>query len=222
MSRIVVVGSHGRTGLLIVAQLVAVGDTVVATIRNPHHLADLVKLGAETVVLDLDKSTGPDFQAVFRGADAIVFAAGSASGEASALDRTGTIKTVRAAVRAGVSRYVTISSIGASTGMRLSGAWATAEMRDYYRQKRAANAALRASTLAWTILEPGELHDGKGTGKVTLSTAALPETAAIARADVAATVVAVLGEPKAIGRTFQLVAGNTPIATAVKQAVAAG
>ena len=218
MSRIVVIGGHGRTGILIVEQLVKAGHAVVATIRNPRHLPDLVKRGAETVVLDLEKSTGPDFQAVFRGADAIVFAAGSGAGEPSALDRTGTVKTVRAAGRAGVRRYLTIASIGASTGMRLTGRWATDEMRDYYKQKRAANAHLRGSGLDWTIVEPGELTDDKGTGKVTLSEERIAE-ATIPRADVAAVIVACLAEPKTIGRTFQLIAGKTPIATAIRKAV---
>ena len=217
--RIVVIGGHGRTGLLIVRQLVKNGDTVVATIRNPKHMADLVNAGAETVVLDLDKSTGPDFQAQFKGADAIVFAAGSAEGEASSLDRTGTIKTVRAAESAGVKRYVTISSIGASTGMKLVGDWATAEMKDYYKQKRAANAYLRASALDWTIVEPGELTDGKGTGKVKLSEAAI-DSGAVPRADVAAVVVAVLRAPKSIGKAFQLVSGSATIETALKKALA--
>ncbi len=81
-------------------------------------------------MLDLATSTGPDFQRVFRGADAVIFAAGSAEGEGSALDRIGTVKTVRAAERAGVKRYLTSASIGASTGMRLADDWATDEMRD--------------------------------------------------------------------------------------------
>jgi len=103
--------------------------------------------------------------------------------------------------------------------MRLAGAWATDEMRDYYKQKRAANAYLRASSLAWTIVEPGELTDTAGTGKVTLSEAAI-EVGKIARADVAAVVVAVLAEPKSAGRAFQLVGGKTPIGAALKAALA--
>jgi uncharacterized protein YbjT (DUF2867 family) len=215
VSRIVVIGGSGRTGKLIVEQLVKNGDSVVATIRNPKHMAQMVKLGAETVILDLDKSTGPDFQTQFRGADAIVFAAGSATGEPSTLDRSGTVKTVRAAESAGVNRYVTISSIGASTGLKLTGAWATEEMRDYYKQKRAANKHLRQSDLDWTILEPAELTDGKLSGKVTLSEAAL-DGKPISRADVAAVVVAVLGLPRTIGQTYQLGAGKMPIADALK------
>jgi uncharacterized protein YbjT (DUF2867 family) len=221
MSRIVVIGGHGRTGILIVEQLVKAGDSLVATIRDPKHMADLVKRGAEAEVLDLAQSTGPDFQRAFRGADAIVFAAGSAAGETSALDRAGTVKTVRAAEQAGVTRYVTIGSIGASTGMRLAGDWATAEMRDYYRAKRAANAYLRKSGLDWTILEPGELTEAPSTGKVTLSTAAIEE-GSVPRADVAATIVAILNTPATIGKIFQLTSGKTAIAAALQQAVAEG
>ncbi len=218
MSRVIVIGGHGRTGIKIVDQLAQAGDHVVAVIRNPKQAADIAKLGAEASVLDLATSSGPDFQRVFRGADAVVFAAGSAEGEGSALDRIGTVKTVRAAERAGVKRYLTISSIGASTGMRLAGDWATDEMRDYYRQKRAANAYIRKSSLDWTILEPGGLTDEAGTGKVTLSTSAIPE-GGIARADVAAVMVAALHNPKAIGATFQIVGGEAPIDKAIRAAV---
>ena len=212
--RIVVIGAGGRTGRLVVKHLVAAGHQTVATIRSPKHMAEMVKLGAETVMLDLDKSTGPDFQAVFKGADAIVFAVGSAAGESSALDRTGTVKTVRAAESAGVRRYLAISSIGASTGMKLTGEWDNEEMRDYYKQKRAANKHLRDSGLDYTIVEPGSLTDGKGSGKIILSEDAIPE-APISRDDVAAVVAALLASKKSIGKAFQLTGGKTPIADAV-------
>lgn len=216
--RIVVVGAGGRTGRLVVEQLIGAGHQVVATIRSPRHMADMVRLGAETVMLDLDLSTGPDFQAVFKGADAIVFAAGSAAGESSALDRTGTVKTVRAAASAGVRRYLTISSIGASTGMKLSGQLNNDEMRDYYQQKRAANKHLRESGLDYTIVEPGELTDGKPTGKIVISEAAI-DFAAIDRADVAAVVTALIASKRSIGKAYQLTGGKSPIATAVAEAL---
>ena len=215
MSRIVVVGAHGRTGLLIVEQLIKAGDSVLATIRNPKHMADLVKRGAETVILDLETSTGPEFAAQFKGADAVVFAAGSATGESSEIDSKGLRKVLRAAEKVGVKRFVAISSIGASTGMRLTGEWATDEMKDYYHHKRLAGKAIAASSLDWTIIEPGELTDGKGTGKVTLSIEAIPEKP-VPRADVAAVTVAVLKAPKTRGKALQLTSGKTPIADAIK------
>jgi uncharacterized protein YbjT (DUF2867 family) len=212
--RVVVIGAGGRTGRLIVEKLVAAGHTAVATIRNPKHMAAMVSLGAETVMLDLELSTGPDFQAQFKGADAIVFAAGSGAGESSALDRSGLVKTARAAETAGVKRYLTIASIGASTGMKLSGEWNTEEMRDYYKQKRAGNKYLHESGLDWIIVEPGELTDGKPTGKVTISEEALAE-ASVDRADVAAVIVALLESKKSSKHAFQLTGGKTPVAEAV-------
>ena len=215
MSRIVVVGAHGRTGLLIVEQLIKAGDSVLATIRNPKHMADLVKRGAETVILDLEASTGPEFATQFKGADAVVFAAGSGTGESSEIDSKGVRKVLRAAEKAGVKRFVAISSIGASTGMRLTGEWATDEMKDYYHHKRLAGKAIAASALDWTIIEPGELTDGKGTGKVTLSIDAIPEKS-VSRTDVAAVTVAALKAPKTKGKALQLTSGKTAIAEAIK------
>jgi len=215
MSRIVVVGARGRTGKLIVKQLLAAGESVVAVIRNPKHMAEMVKLGAEVVLLDLEKSTGPMFAAMFKGADAVVFAAGSSTGETSEIDSKGVRKTLGAAKKAGVKRYVAISSIGASTGMKLKGEWATDEMKDYYKHKRAAGKAIAASGLDWTIVEPGELTDGKDTGKVVLSVDAIPEKS-VSRADVATVVVASLGAPNTIGKALQLTAGKVAIADAVK------
>lgn len=215
MSRIVVVGGHGRTGKLIVELLLKHGDSVVATIRNPKHMAAMVKLGAEVVMLDLDTSTGPEFAKMFAGADAIVFAAGSAEGESSGIDRKGTTKTVRAAEKAGVKRYVTIASLGATTPVPK--AFKTPEMTEYFAAKKAGNKTIRASSLDWTIIEPGELGDGKPTGKIALSQDGI-DNKTIARADVAATVLAVLDTPGSIGKTFQIVGGTTPIAKAVSAA----
>lgn len=214
--RIIVIGGSGRTGILIVEKLVAAGHSVVATIRNPKHMVETVKRGAETVVLDLDKSPLAEFTTAMADADAVVFAAGSGAGEGSALDRIGTRRTVHAAENAEVKRYVSISSIGASTG--LSTRSMNDEMKDYYKQKRAAAKFIHASSLNWTIIEPGELLDTPGTGKVTLAEAAL-EPAPVTRDDVAAVTVAVLGEPRTAGHTFQLVNGDTPIATALKAAL---
>lgn len=212
--RVVVVGAGGRTGRLVVGKLLDAGHAVVGTIRNSRHMADLVKAGAEVALIDLDTSAFDDIVYCMQGADAVVFAAGSATGETSELDRKGTLRTVRAAEKAGVGRYLSISAIGASTG--LSTRDMDAEMKDYYRQKRAAAKHITGSSLDWTILEPGELIDEPGTGKVTLSEDAL-EVTFVTRDDVAAVVVALLPERKAVGHAYQLTRGRTPIATAVKK-----
>lgn len=214
--RVIVIGGSGRTGNLVVEKLLAAGHVAVGTIRNSKHMADLVKLGAEVALIDLDKSDFDDIVYAMKGADAVVFAAGSAAGESSEIDRKGTLRTVRAAEKAGVKRYVSISAIGASTG--LSTRSMDDEMKDYYRQKRAAGKHITTSSLDWTILEPGELTDGGGTGKVLLSQETINEES-IPREDVAAVVVALLEEPKTIGKVFQLTRGKSTIKTALKNAL---
>lgn len=215
--RVTVIGGSGRTGKLVIEKLIAAGHTAVGTIRNPRHMAELVKLGAEVQLVDLDKSGFDVIVNAMQGADAVVFAAGSAAGESSELDRKGTLRTVRAAEKAGVKRYLSISSIGASTG--LSTRSMNDEMKDYYRQKRAAAKHITGSTLDWTILEPGELTDGGGTGKVILSQQAIDEES-VPREDVAAVTVALLEEPKTARKVFQLTRGKHTIAAALKSALA--
>jgi uncharacterized protein YbjT (DUF2867 family) len=215
--RVTVIGGSGRTGKLVVEKLIAAGHRAVGTIRNARHMADLVKLGAEVQLVDLDKSAFDVIITAVKGSDAVVFAAGSAAGETSELDRTGTLRTVRAAEKAGVKRYLSISSIGASTG--LSTRSMSGEMKDYYKQKRAAAKHITGSTLDWTILEPGELTDVAGTGKVLLSQAAI-DFESVPRADVAAVTVALLEEPGSVGKVFQLTRGTQTIATALKSALA--
>jgi len=151
-----------------------------------------------------------------KGTDAVVFAAGSAAGETSELDRKGTLRTVRAAEKAGVKRYVSVSSIGASTG--LSTRQMSDEMKDYYKQKRAAAKHIEGSTLDWTLVEPAELTDDKPTGKVAASLERIDEKP-ISRADVAAAVVAVLGDKRAIGKAIQLAGGSTALKSALDHAL---
>ena len=214
--RVTVIGGSGRTGRLIVEQAIAAGHQVVATIRSPKHMAEMVKLGAEVQLVDLDRSEFEVIVTAVKGSDVVVFAAGSAAGETSELDRKGTLRTVRAAEKAGVKRYVSVSSIGASTG--LSTRAMNDEMKDYYRQKRAAAKHIVGSSLDWTIIEPAELTDGTGTGKVAASLDRIEEKA-IARADVAAVVVATLADRRSIGKAIQLVGGSTAIKAALDKAL---
>lgn len=218
--RVVVVGGSGRTGALIVAALLKAGDEVVATIRNPKHMAALVKQGVEVAMVDLDASPLADIERAFTGAAAVIFAAGSAEADpSSALDRKGVKRTLLAATKTGVRRYIAISGLGATTKIPASYDWPG--MKAYFTAKRGANGLVRASGLDWTIIEPGTLTDGKATGKITLTEGIDIEDGKIARADVAALTAACLHDPRTIGHTFQLVTGKTAIATALDKVIGA-
>jgi uncharacterized protein YbjT (DUF2867 family) len=93
------------------------------------------------------------------------------------------------------------------------GEWSD-QMRPYYEAKADADKRVSESGLDYTIVRPGGLTDDPGTGLVRLGTDL--ERGSIPREDVAAVLLAVLETPGSIGKTFELVSGDTPIAEAVR------
>ncbi|GAA3703366.1 NAD(P)H-binding protein [Nonomuraea antimicrobica] len=233
--RIIIAGGHGKIALKLAARLTSgpVGDTAEATVgsavgsalrstvgsavglvRNPAHVADVAAAGAEAVVCDLESAGVEEVARIVEGADAVVFAAGAGPGSGVArkdtVDRAASVLLADAAERAGVRRFVQISSMGAGRPPvpGRDAVWAA-----YITAKTEAEDDLRARDLDWTILRPGRLTDEPGTGLVRLAAEVPPGS--VPRDDVAAVIVALLGDPGTAGRTLELVSGDTPIADAV-------
>ena len=209
---VVVAGGHGKVGLRLLRQLAARGDRARGLIRNPDHAPDLQQVGAEPVVADLEALD--DVAPFLGGADAVVFAAGAGAGSGAqrkqTVDLGGALKLIEGAKRAGVRRYVMVSSIGAHDP-----ASAGEAMRPYLEAKAAADDALRASGLDFTIVRPGSLSDEPGTGLVDLSTE-LGRRGPITRDDVASILVATLDVPETSGLTFEAFNGDREIDLAVR------
>jgi uncharacterized protein YbjT (DUF2867 family) len=208
---VVVAGGHGKIGLRLLRMLSERGDRARGLIRKPDQAGDLEAVGAEAVVADLEYED--DISEHVRGAGAVVFAAGAGPGSGAERKRTmdlgGALKLIDAAKVAGVRRYVMISSMGAGNPEAASGA-----MRPYLEAKAEADRALAASDLDWTIVRPGGLTDEPGTGRVAAAES-LGRRGRVPRDDVAATLVGVLGADNTIGRTFELLEGETPIEQAL-------
>jgi uncharacterized protein YbjT (DUF2867 family) len=216
--RVVIAGGHGKIALRLERLLAARGDEVIGIIRNPVQAADLAQQGATALVLDLEKADVDTLARELAGADAAVFAAGAGPGSGAArkdtVDRAAAELLVAAAETAGVRRYLLISSMGASDAPP---AGTDEVFAAYLRAKAASENALRESDLDWTILRPGRLTDEPGTGMVRL--ARTVRRGSVSRDDVAAVLVALLDEPRAIGQTLEVVAGEVPVAKAVVTAV---
>jgi uncharacterized protein YbjT (DUF2867 family) len=208
---VVVAGGHGKIGLRLLRLLAERGDRGRGLIRNPDHAADLEAAGAEPVVCDLEQEE--DVAPFVEGADAVVFAAGAGPGSGAARKRTmdlgGALKLIDAAQANGIGRYVIVSSIGAGRPDRASGA-----MRPYIEAKAEADEALAASGLDYTIVRPGGLTDEPGTGRIRAGLEI--GSGQVARDDVAATLLTVLEADNTIGKTFDLLDGDTPIEEAVR------
>jgi nucleoside-diphosphate-sugar epimerase len=211
--RVVIAGGHGKIALLLEGLLSGRGDQVAGLIRNPGQSADLDRAGTEPVVIDLEHATVDEVANAVTGADAVVFAAGAGPGSGAArkqtMDRDGAILLADGAEKAGIRRYVMVSAIGADG----QADYPDPVFREYLRAKGDADAGVRARNgLDSTIVRPGRLTDEPGTGLVTVGESL---RGAIPRADVAATLLAVLDTPATAGRTFDLVSGPTPILRAL-------
>jgi uncharacterized protein YbjT (DUF2867 family) len=208
---VVVAGGHGKIALRLERLLAARGDSVRGLVRNPDHFDDVSAAGAQPVLADLESDI--DVGPVISGADAIVFAAGAGPGSGEARKRTmdlgGAVKLIEAAKAAGIRRYVIVSSMGADHPERASGTFGA-----YLAAKSKADNALRASGLDYTVVRPGGLTDDPGTGTVDVSER-LGRRGQIPRDDVAAALVAVLDAPNTIGKTFEILSGETPVEEAI-------
>ncbi|MFJ1811850.1 MULTISPECIES: SDR family oxidoreductase [unclassified Streptomyces] len=212
--RIVIAGGHGQIALRLERLLAARGDEVAGIIRKAEQGDDLRAAGAEPVVLDLESASVEEVAEPLRGADAAVFAAGAGPGSGTArkdtVDRGAAVLFADAAVRAGVRRFVVVSSMGADPDHQGD------EVFDVYqRAKGEADAYVRGlDSLDWTILRPGALTDDPGTGLVRLE--ARTGRGPVPRDDVAAVLAELLDSPATSGLTLELISGSAPVPVAVK------
>ena len=204
---VVVAGGHGQIGLRLLALLAERGHRARGLIRNPDHAAELSEIGAEAVVCDMEQLD--DLSECCEGADAVVFAAGAGPGSGPERKRTVDYGAAVKLMEAGVSRYVMVSAIAADRPDEWSDA-----MRPYYEAKAGADRRLQESELDYTIVRPGGLTDDPGTGRVRVGTGL--DYGYVPRDDVAAVLLAALEEPNSIGKTFELVSGDTPIEDALR------
>lgn len=189
--------------------------------RNPDHEDDLRTAGVEPAVVDLENASADDVGAAIDGCDAVVFAAGAGPGSSidrkDTVDRAAAILLADAAERAGVGRYVLVSSMGVDSvrdGATPDGV--DEVMVAYLRAKLAAEDDVRGRELDWTILRPGRLTDDGGTGQVRI--AAHVDRGDVPRDDVASVVAALLDDPATAGHVLEVVGGSMPVAEAVTQA----
>jgi uncharacterized protein YbjT (DUF2867 family) len=166
----------------------------------------LVREGSDTDPLpeSVELRTGdltnlPD--GVCDGCDAVIFAAGSGGSTGpemtDAVDRDGARRLVDLAARAGVDRFVMLSSIGAGDPDPES------EIAHYLEAKHDADEYLKASGIPYAILRPVRLTENDGEGEVRLGDEVDPGATA-ARGDVASVLADAVEEPRWEGQVLRM------------------
>lgn len=214
MARIVIIGGHGKIALLATQLLTDRGDEVTSVIRNPEHQADIISAGATPVVLDIATAGIDQLAPALAGHDAVVWSAGAGGGAAErtyAVDRDAAIHSMTAAKVASVERYIMVSYFNAGADHGIA---QTDGFYPYAEAKAAADEALRASTLDWTILGPSALTLAEPTGRIEVG--AQLSSGSVGRAEVAAVIVAALDDRSTIGRMINFNSGDTLISEAIR------
>jgi uncharacterized protein YbjT (DUF2867 family) len=211
MARIIIIGGHGKVALPLARILTDRGDEVSSVFRNPDHSADVAATGATPVVADIEQLGTDALAGLLAGHDAVVFSAGAGGGNPArtyAVDRDAATRVIDASGQAGVRRFVMVSYFGAGPN---HGVPQDDPFFAYAEAKAAANAHLRASELAWTVLGPGRLTLEPATGRIAVNEA----KGDVSRADVALVAAAALADDSTIGRTIEFNNGGVPIADAL-------
>ena len=212
----IIIGGHGKVALLTMPLLREAGHSVTGVIRNPEHGHDVEAVGGKPLVLDVETALEDDLVRAFEGKDAVVWSAGAGGGNPGrtyAVDRDAAIRSMEAAFRAGVRRYVMVSYLGAGPD---HGIPQDAPFYAYAQAKAAADAHLRSSGLDWTILGPATLTFEKPTGTIDLAPLRDSVEKRVSRGNVALTIRAALEMDETIGRTLEYVDGATDIREAFR------
>ena len=214
--KVLVAGAHGKTARRLVRMLVEKGHEVRGLVRKGEQMPDVEADGAEPVLADLEEEEveGGVGRAV-EGCDAIIFAAGAGPGSGAArketMDYGGAVKLVEAAQKHGVRRYLMLSSMGAGNPEGGSEA-----MQPYLFAKARADERLQESDLDYTIIRPGSLKDEDGMGRIEAAES-LGRRGEISRDDVARTFAEALEMRTTHHKTFEILAGDTPIREALEK-----
>lgn len=174
---ILVDGATGKTGRHLVEDLINQGHRPTALVRESSDTSDLPE------GVDLRQGDLTDLQpGVCDGMDVVIFAAGSGGSTGADMtdkvDRDGAQKLVDLAGRAGVKRFVMLSSVGADQTDPKG------DLAHYLKAKHAADEHLKASGLTYAILRPVALTDDGRSDDVILGDD-VDKSAKASRADVA-------------------------------------
>lgn len=211
MANIAIIGGHGHIALLLARQLSERGDEVSSIIRKPEQSDDVSETGATPVIADVASLDVDGIAELLDGHDAVVWSAGAGGGtpeQTFAIDRDAATRSMQAAGKVGVSRYVIVSWSGSR---RDHGFAEDDSFYPYAEAKAEADEFLRGTSLDWTIVAPSTLTHDSASGRIAVGV----EDQDVSREDVAAVVAQVLVDASTVGKTIRFSSGDTAIAEAL-------
>lgn len=200
---VLVFGATGKLGIEVVSELVSRGDKVTAFVRESSDRSQLEPFGVDFAVgdaMDIDSVKAAFESGEF---DAVITSVGAIRANPPP-DYQGNANIFDAAVAAGVKRVIFVSTVGAGDSLTAAPLPSRMMLSKVIPLKTQAEDHLKASGLEYTIIRPGGLPPGAGTGGGILSEDRTT-MGFITRPDLARLIVGVLDDPRTIGKTFAAV-----------------
>lgn len=206
-----VAGSTGRTGLLVVQELLRTGRAtkVVALARNETKAAEVLPKDDRVQVVLLGESADSTIGATCADADAAIWCSDSSDGLSALGAALRTPDPVRGPPRLIMcsSAAITRPTWGSAKKARLSGAADIPIVRlnpnDILGQKRVTENVVRKSGAPYVILRPTGLRDDWPVGRPLFSQGDLA-VGRTSRVDLASALIRLLDEPSASGKTIEM------------------
>jgi uncharacterized protein YbjT (DUF2867 family) len=166
--RVLVIGSTGATGKIVVRKLLAAGHEVTAFARNPAAIAETSE---RLRVVQGDARDAASIVHAVRGQDAVVSVFGPRSFKAGDVQEVLMRNLVAAMEQEGVTRLVNLSAAGAGDSRAESPFLFRAILmplllRSVFADKERGEKILSASNLEFTNVRPGRLVDKAARGGV--------------------------------------------------------
>lgn len=207
MAKIFIAGGSGRVATALIKNLVADGNEVVAGARHSENVVEMDHVNA----VKLDLHDGVDAIAdLMKRSDAVYFTAGSRGADLLQTDAMGAVKTMQAAEKLGIKRYVMLSSLYTLESERKWHEGGLADLLDYTTAKFFAdNYLVHDTDLDYTIVQPTSLTEEAGSGQIYIGKELPQKTNPIP--DVARVLADVLKQPNTVKKVFMMSSGSQAI-----------
>ncbi|HCT9443733.1 TPA: NAD(P)H-binding protein [Proteus mirabilis] len=209
---ILVIGAKGRVGQRLIEILLTKGHHVIGTTRklsdtSVHHPSQY-----HEIELDITKPLSSITDLLPDNLEAIYFTTGSRGKNLLQVDLHGAVKTMQAAEKKGIKRYIMLSAINSLSPDK----WT--ELIDYFTAKYFADLYLRDRTqLDFTLVQAGYLTEKQGTYKITTKLEDNATKGEITIDNVAATLAEILDKPNTFKKCIPILDGDEAIKTALSR-----
>ncbi|XOW22072.1 SDR family oxidoreductase [Lactococcus cremoris] len=208
--KIFIVGSTGRVGKSLIKSLSTTDYQIYAGARKIEQVPEYDNVNA--VHFDVDW-TPEEMSKQLQGMDLVINVSGSGGKSLLKVDLYGAVKLMQATEKAGVKRFILLSTIFSLQPEKWIGAGFDA-LKDYYIAKHFADLYLtKETTLDYTIIQPGALTEEEGTGLIDINDGV---SASNTIEDVADTIKELVTTDRSIGQVISMHNGKTPIRKALE------